>query len=362
MLLLAFLAHPVFAQETFYVSSLDNTINETSGIINLNNHFITFNDSGGENKLYEFDVDTGNILREVEIVNARNTDWEALTFDDEHIYIGDIGNNLGNRTDLKIYKVKIEDFFDESLNNRITAQVININFLDQIDYESQRFYTNFDSEAFVALDNHLFLFTKNWGDEKSTIYKVPKSPGFVNMINLGTIDVDGLITDATLNKDNNLIVLCGYTPNSNFIIEMDFNFFDGNFSFEIFRHDIEIPSQASDQIEGIAYFANNEYYLTSEKSFGREAALLTHSINYSLSDILNENIDTEIVTFPNPVNNNLNVLTNHFKTIEIYDLNGSLIFKSNIQSNNLEHLEKGNYIAIITKENNDFEQIKIVKN
>ena len=36
-----------------------------------------------------------------------------------HIYIGDIGNNNGNRTDLKIYKISKSDFDDA--DNIVTA-------------------------------------------------------------------------------------------------------------------------------------------------------------------------------------------------------------------------------------------------
>ena len=34
-----------------------------------------------------------------------NVDWEDITQDETHIYIADFGNNNGNRTDLKIYKI-----------------------------------------------------------------------------------------------------------------------------------------------------------------------------------------------------------------------------------------------------------------
>ena len=36
--------------------------------------------------------------------NIKNTDWEEISQDKDFIYIGDIGNNSGNRDDLKIYR------------------------------------------------------------------------------------------------------------------------------------------------------------------------------------------------------------------------------------------------------------------
>ena len=58
--------------------------------------FWGFNDSGGKNILYAFDR-SGKIKMEIEIVNAGNDDWESITQDAKHIYIGDFGNNNGNR-------------------------------------------------------------------------------------------------------------------------------------------------------------------------------------------------------------------------------------------------------------------------
>ena len=82
--------------------ALPGSLNESSGAIFFNNRLITHNDSGGEAKLYELDTISGIIEREVTILNATNVDWEDITQDETSIYIGDFGNNNGNRTDLKI--------------------------------------------------------------------------------------------------------------------------------------------------------------------------------------------------------------------------------------------------------------------
>ena len=96
-------------------------LKEASGVIYFNNNLITHNDSSGENKLYEFDINSGLITREVTITNASNFDWEDLTQDDNNIYIGDIGNNRGNRTDLKIYKINKSDYINSTA---VTAEII----------------------------------------------------------------------------------------------------------------------------------------------------------------------------------------------------------------------------------------------
>ena len=57
---------------------LPAVLSESSGAVFFNGRFISHNDSGNENKLYELDTATGLILRTVHIQNAVNSDWEDL--------------------------------------------------------------------------------------------------------------------------------------------------------------------------------------------------------------------------------------------------------------------------------------------
>ena len=86
--------------------NLPDKLNETSGLEALGSELITFNDSGGEAKLYYLNQN-GSIVYEREIIGASNIDWEDITLDSSFIYIADIGNNLDSRRDLKIIKVPI---------------------------------------------------------------------------------------------------------------------------------------------------------------------------------------------------------------------------------------------------------------
>ena len=104
------------------ITLLDDLVNENSGLIFLNNNLITFNDSGGNNSLYEIDIVNGEVIRTVDIINATNYDWEDITTDFTLIYIGDFGNNYGNRQDLLIYKISISDFLNTS-DNAVSAEL-----------------------------------------------------------------------------------------------------------------------------------------------------------------------------------------------------------------------------------------------
>lgn len=62
-----------------------------------------------KNELYGFNLKTSHVEITLQIVNTANIDWEDIAQDNQHIYIAETGNNLGNRTDLKVLKIKKSD-------------------------------------------------------------------------------------------------------------------------------------------------------------------------------------------------------------------------------------------------------------
>lgn len=82
---------------------LPDELSETSGIITFDSLIWTFNDSGGEAKIFGLNTKTGSITRTLEIKNGKNSDWEDIGQNKEFIFIGDFGNNDGSRKDLRIY-------------------------------------------------------------------------------------------------------------------------------------------------------------------------------------------------------------------------------------------------------------------
>ncbi len=125
-------------------------VKETSGLLFLDGNIITHNDSGDAPNLYEIDSLSGAILRTVTISNATNIDWEDLAENDTYIFIADIGNNYGNRSDLKIFKILKSDFKN---NTAVSAEIISYSYEDQTDFSSQPNSSNFDAEGIVVYGN-----------------------------------------------------------------------------------------------------------------------------------------------------------------------------------------------------------------
>jgi hypothetical protein len=241
---------------------LSSVVYESSGLIFLNGKIITHNDHGNLPVLYEIDSLSSSIIRQVVISNASNIDWEDICYDSVYIYIGDFGNNYNNRTDLRIYRISIVDYFNTQ-NNTVIADTITFSYANQVDFSISTNQTNFDAEALISKGDSLYIFTKNWKNFKTNIYSISKQLGDYSINRVDSFNSYGLITGGDFNRLTNEIILCGYTSNP-FVIRLS-QFYGNKFSNGIIdRQTINI--QGSSQIEGITNFHNNSYLLSSEES------------------------------------------------------------------------------------------------
>ncbi len=254
------LANYLQSQQTIsLVGVLPEAVNETSGIIFYNGRLITHNDSGNSPELFEIDTLTQQITRIVEVSNAENIDWEDLAQDQNYIYIGDIGNNRGDRTDLAVYRIsKME--YDNS--NTVSAERIGFSYEDQTDFNPTS-NSDWDAEALTMLRGQLTLFTKRWQTGGSSVYVIPSTPGEHMAINLGSTQFSGLVTAATYNDITNVLYLLGYSQLLQpFLVRYEDPpgplSFSGNGEFSNLNIGLA-------QTEAIAFVDANIYYISSER-------------------------------------------------------------------------------------------------
>ncbi|MEO8515963.1 MAG: T9SS C-terminal target domain-containing protein [Flavobacterium sp.] len=233
---------------------------ETSGLIHWNNRLWTHNDDTDTN-LYALDTLTGTILETYELPNVTNTDWEELSQDDTYFYLGDFGNNAsGNRKDLHILRIEKNTL----LKRQPKIDTIAFSYDNQHDFTKQRANTtDFDCEAFVVTQDSLYLFTKEWHTQQTSIYTLPKVPGNYKVYKKESYDVKGLITGAAYLESKKIIALCGYTKTGRPFLYLlsdfkGYNFFSGT------KRRLKLQSRFC-QIEGIATIDGTHFYLTNEK-------------------------------------------------------------------------------------------------
>lgn len=252
-------SYPFTVYDPEFVADLSDIVIETSGLILKDGLLWTHNDSGGEPTLFAMDTSEGAVVRRLDIKQASNRDWEDIARDDTHVYIGDFGNNRGNRKDLKIYVFPLTGL-DQM---EVTADTISFEYPDQVDYSIRPQNHDYDMEAVIAMGDSLFLFSKNWSDQKTRLYRLPKHPGHYVADLIDSFDVDGLITGASFSQQDSLILLTGYTRLFTTFVWMLWDFKGCDvFSGHKRRIDLGIPFH---QLEAISWNPNGKYFFISNE-------------------------------------------------------------------------------------------------
>jgi hypothetical protein len=352
--------------------TLASNLIETSGLIKWGDYIWTHNDSDDIN-LYALDSSNGNIMKTYALNGKTNTDWEEISQDADFVYVGDFGNNQnGNRTDLKILRI------DKSSILTTSPKIETINF----SYSNQTSFTptgsnntDFDCEAFIVSTDSIFLFTKQWISNKTSVYSMPKSPGTYLAKLKSTYNIQGLITGATYLESGKLVALCGYNGSLQPFMYLLYNysgteFFSGN------KRKIEIALPFH-QVEGIAtsnglkYFISNEHF--SEAQIIDVPQMLhildlTDYLGSYLSNLYNftgsQAIDNAIL-FPNPAADFIHIKTgqSHLPTTyKIIDQAGFLAQTGELTSKNqvinISGLPSGVYLVKI---GNEIHTLKVIK-
>ncbi len=245
-----------------FIPQMDPALDENSGLIFYDNLLWTFNDSGGENKIFGVDF-SGNIKKEIELTGAVNIDWEEIAQDETHIYIGDFGNNNGSRKNLKIYRISKKDI-NQNPKQEIYWEIIQFEYANQEKFGYPPLTTPFDCEAMTELNDTLFLFSKDWEKLTTTVYKIPKNEGFFKVNPVDSFEVKGLITGADISPDKKKLALIGYNnfkPLLWIFSEVSpKNIFGGA------NHYFEFDSLQYAQTEGICFLGNDTLLVSCEQT------------------------------------------------------------------------------------------------
>ena len=186
---------------------LPEVLNEASGlrISPDKKTALLHNDSGDGANLYHVNLPDGQIIK-TDNLGVTANDWEEICKDDQgRFYLGDFGNNLGNRALQTIYR------FTEATGK---TEAINFTYPGQ-NAAGINVRGNYNCEAMVYLNNELHLFTKAISGRRKAYwayqFKLSAEPG-----NYVAELVDSLylprrvITGAALDEEKNELVLISY--------------------------------------------------------------------------------------------------------------------------------------------------------
>jgi hypothetical protein len=343
---------PTVTLAPVYSVELPSELLETSGITQFQQGLLTQNDNSDE-YLYVIDTLNGAILQTYALLGTSNLDWEEITQDSLFLYVGDFGNNAGNRIDLHILRIEKSSL----LGGAPAIDTIAFAYEDQTDFTPSNQNTAFDCEAFIAGADSLFLFTKNWDNQTTVCYSLPKIPGNYLAHRKDSSDVNGLITGATFLPSKKLVILSGYSSLLQPFMYLLFDF-EGTDFFSSFQQKIN-PSLNFHQVEGVSTTNGIDVYLTNEY-FSQSFITNQQKLHkFDLTPVLGEylsgnNIDSEsseIRIYPNPAKDTVHIQSpNNSLWLEMRNSEGKLVLKTRIRSNSdldISSLPNGRYFISI---------------
>lgn len=256
-----------YTDKKFFITKEQHTgffpaaVSESSGLESAEDSLITFNDSGGETSLYLFSPLTPEIHGILKIPGIYNIDWEDIARDEDYLYIGDFGNNFGDRDTLIIYKCPVSALGQKDP----IPQKISFTYHEKGPEYSNIQWNTFDCEAMCMINDSLWLFTKNWSDKSSSVYKIPVEPGHYELTADTILKPGMLVTGADYYPENNLILLIGY---KNYIPRIRAYSYAQYKLTELFK--IHFFNRFGLQTEGIVIANGELIYFSNEKSLKKQ--------------------------------------------------------------------------------------------
>lgn len=256
--------YPTTATGVVTKALLDDAVPETSGLQLAGRALWTFNDSGNPPVLFRIDSASGRATQRVRVVNFPNVDWEDIAADGRYLYVGDFGNNAGDRRNLRVLRVPLAGPLAGA--DTVSAKAINFHYPDQAVFGGGVNNHNFDCEAVFYFNDSLHLFTKNWADRRTKYYTIPAAPGNYTAHLKATFDTKGLITAADINPAGTAAALLGYEPATGATFVWLLSGFPGTQLFRGNKRRIELPGAlVVGQAEGLCFVGGHRVLLSNER-------------------------------------------------------------------------------------------------
>lgn len=243
----------------FFLSPL---LAEISGMCHYDNNIYALNDGGNGAYIFKLDPLNGELKEKYRLRNLRNKDWEELSVYDGYLYIGDFGNNRGQRTDLAIYRVKIDSLHYSEPPFVITR----MEYLRQEGKTMSKKENEWDCEAMTVTGGGIYCFSKNRKDMITRMYHLKENThNYLSPV--GSFNAGFLVTGAYYHGDGNYLFLCGYHKKETYLLRFEVKDKPG-FTGEYTRY--VLPGLRNTQVESV--FVKGDYlYLASEKTSVHQA-------------------------------------------------------------------------------------------
>ena len=240
---------------------LPKELKEISGMSAQGNNIWTITDKP---KPFIYNLDSlGNLVQTVEITNVKVVDVEAVTSDEQYVYMCDAGDNVGDRIERQIIRVPI-NAIGKDKNVKAPGETITFIFPGDSAVAKKK-KNNYDCESLLSFKDSLYVFTKDREEGQTKLFSLPKTPGNYTATFIDSFDYKGLITDAAINQSNTEVALTGYHKGHKYPFIFLFKNFTGNDFFTGKHERVELADKPWDwQLESITYKRDDMIFFACE--------------------------------------------------------------------------------------------------
>lgn len=238
-------------------------VQETSGLVCDGKKVWTINDSGKAPTVFQVDPQHSAVISSIS-TDAANIDWEALTLQNDQLIVADIGNNSGKRREINLYQLS----WPLQTGQVASAQRIDLSYPIAPAGPLQPYQHNLDAEALANNPDGLFLFSKNWLADSSTVYRVDLAkPSLTAHAEINGLP--GMLTDASWAPQAQVFVATGYRNIRKhavmFALTGDFQPFLAviDRQFKLLK---VLPLDTPGQVEGVCVDETQHIWLSQEQS------------------------------------------------------------------------------------------------
>jgi hypothetical protein len=344
------------------ISKLSDTLDGTSALICINGELWSLNDDGYSNAIYHLDKKDGHILQSIYIRKVSKYDWESMTIDAQYkyIYIGNTGNNFGNRKNLEIYRITQSQIGKKPVDT-VDADVISYSYADQSDFTSSLNNTRFDCDAMVVINDTIHLFSKDWIGGNTKHYIMPSSPGTYVLNPIDSFHVGCMISDAAYDPFTRRITLTGYESSGACYLWLLWDY-NGSKVFSGNKRRIDIGFFFNTgQVDGACFIDSNTLYLTNENNAVVNSLMMVNSAQWmgpkGMGVSKSETYDGGFTLLENPAHNILRLTCSGNLDgplyLSIYDTEGKRVSGKVLKDGKLpfpidiEMLDYGTYILVL---------------
>ena len=245
---------------------------EVSGLQIMSPDSIWWHNDSGDRARLILTNGKGKAIQRVSLPGIKSRDWEDISADPRgRLYIGDTGNNLNRRTDLRIYT------YDPG-SQKIDS--ILFRYPDQRSFPPPLPQWNFDAEGFLWFRDSLHIFSKNRvgaGNYYTKHYILPARPGnYTAILRDSFLLPKRVVTAAAVSPDGHQIALLSYFYRMTFLGLLPktrttiwtFTDFPGSDFFKgtLGKTRVHKPLLVPTQFESLDYVNQNRVLIASERT------------------------------------------------------------------------------------------------